>query len=180
MPLLEIVIGDDTDPDTVTAAVNFAQAIKKQPITCYEVPGFVVNRILNSASAEVWRAQEEGGLSIQKVDQAIQGAQVAPMGPFFLIDLLGLDTVLHVAEHLEASYEGDRFYVHQGMQRLVARSSWAPRPAAPASTRTASRRSRATPSRPRTSPTGWPTRRSSRPASCSRRASPHAARSTSA
>jgi 3-hydroxyacyl-CoA dehydrogenase len=123
MPLIEIVIGDDTDPDTVTTALNFAQAIKKQPITCYEVPGFVVNRILNSASAEVWRAQEEGGLSIQKVDQAIQGAQVAPMGPFFLIDLLGLDTVLHVAEHLEASYEGDRFYVHQGMQRLVARSS---------------------------------------------------------
>jgi enoyl-CoA hydratase/3-hydroxyacyl-CoA dehydrogenase len=42
------------------------------------------------------------------------------MGPFFLIDLLGLDTVLHVAEHLEESYEGDRFYVHQGMQRLVS------------------------------------------------------------
>jgi enoyl-CoA hydratase / 3-hydroxyacyl-CoA dehydrogenase len=118
MPLLEIVIGDETDPDTVSAALNFAQAIKKQPITCYEVPGFVVNRILNSASAEVWRAQEEGGLSLQKVDQAIQGAQVAPMGPFFLIDLLGLDTVLHVAEHLEEAY-GDRFYVHQGMQRLV-------------------------------------------------------------
>src|SRR5439155_19142297 len=43
---------------------------------------------------------------------------VAPMGPFFLVDLLGLDTVLHVAEHLQESY-GDRFYVHQGMQRLV-------------------------------------------------------------
>jgi enoyl-CoA hydratase/3-hydroxyacyl-CoA dehydrogenase len=119
MPLLEIVIGDDTDADTVSAAVNFAQTIKKQPITCYEVPGFVVNRILNSASAEVWRAQEEGGLSLQKVDQAIQSAQVAPMGPFFLIDLLGLDTVLHVAEHLEDAY-GERFYVHKGMQRLVA------------------------------------------------------------
>src|SRR5205085_11875320 len=43
---------------------------------------------------------------------------VAPMGPFFLVDLLGLDTVLHVAEHLEESY-GDRFYVHQGMKGLV-------------------------------------------------------------
>src|SRR3712207_2285925 len=119
MPLLEIVLGDDSSSETVSAAVNFAQAIRKQPITCHEVPGFVVNRILNSASAEVWRAQEEGGLDIQKVDQAIQGAQVAPMGPFFLIDLLGLDTVLHVAEHLEEAY-GDRFYVHKGMQRLVA------------------------------------------------------------
>src|SRR4051812_47151713 len=119
MPLLEIVEGDETDPATVTAAVNVAQAIRKQPITCAEVPGFVVNRILLSASSEIWRAQEEGGLSIKKIDEGVAEAKVAPMGPFFLVDLLGLDTVLHVAEHLNESY-GDRFYVHQGMQRLVA------------------------------------------------------------
>jgi 3-hydroxyacyl-CoA dehydrogenase len=41
------------------------------------------------------------------------------MGPFFLTDLLGLDTVLHVAEHLRESY-GDRFFVHRQMQELVA------------------------------------------------------------
>ena len=41
------------------------------------------------------------------------------MGPFFLTDLLGLDTVLNVAEHLQESY-GDRFYVHKGMEELVA------------------------------------------------------------
>ena len=41
------------------------------------------------------------------------------MGPFILTDFLGLDTVLHVAEHLRESY-GDRFYVHEGMQKLVA------------------------------------------------------------
>ncbi len=49
MPLIEIVEGDDTSPETVEAALNFAQTIKKQPIVCAEVPGFVVNRILNSA-----------------------------------------------------------------------------------------------------------------------------------
>src|SRR4051795_6735386 len=119
MPLLEIVEGDETDPATVTAALNFAQAIRKQPITCAEVPGFVVNRILNSAISEIWRAQEERGLSIKAIDEGVGAANVAPMGPFFLVDLLGLDTVLHVAEHLEESY-GDRFYVHQGMKRLVA------------------------------------------------------------
>src|SRR3954463_4005541 len=48
MPLIEIIEGDDTDPDTMQAALTFAQTIKKQPITCAEVPGFVVNRILNS------------------------------------------------------------------------------------------------------------------------------------
>src|SRR3954470_18392924 len=119
MPLLEIVEGDETEPDTITTAVNLAQAIRKQPITCAEVPGFVVNRILLSASSEIWRAQEERGLSIKKIDEGVGETKVAPMGPFFLVDLLGLDTVLHVAEHLNESY-GDSFYVHRGMQRLVA------------------------------------------------------------
>ena len=119
LPLVEIVEGDDTEADTITAAVNFAQAIRKQPIVCEEVPGFVVNRILNRGVSEIWRAQEEGKLSIKKIDEAAVAANVAPMGPFMLIDLLGLDTVLHVAEHLHESY-GDRFYVSPEMQSLVA------------------------------------------------------------
>jgi enoyl-CoA hydratase / 3-hydroxyacyl-CoA dehydrogenase len=119
MPLVEVIEGADTDPEVTQAAYNFAQTIKKQPITCGEVPGFVVNRILNSAVGEIWRAQEEQGLSIKKIDDAVGAANVAPMGPFFLVDLLGLDTVLHVAEHLNESY-GDSFYVHKGMQKLVA------------------------------------------------------------
>ena len=119
MPLVEIIEGEDTDPEVVQAAYNFAQTIKKQPITCGEVPGFVVNRILNSAVGEIWRAQEEQGLSIKKIDEAVAAANVAPMGPFFLVDLLGLDTVFHVAEHLRESY-GDSFYVHEGMRKLVS------------------------------------------------------------
>jgi enoyl-CoA hydratase/3-hydroxyacyl-CoA dehydrogenase len=119
MPLVEIISGEDTSRDTVTAAFNFAQAIRKQPITCSEVPGFIVNRILNSAAGEVWRQQEEKGLSIKKIDEGVAAANVSPMGPFFLIDMLGLDTVLHVAEYLHESY-GDSFYVHKGMQKLVA------------------------------------------------------------
>ncbi|MGZ5330195.1 MAG: 3-hydroxyacyl-CoA dehydrogenase family protein, partial [Solirubrobacterales bacterium] len=57
MPLVEIISGEDTSRETVTTAFNFAQTIRKQPITCGEVPGFVVNRILNSTVGEVWRAQ---------------------------------------------------------------------------------------------------------------------------
>jgi enoyl-CoA hydratase / 3-hydroxyacyl-CoA dehydrogenase len=119
MPLVEVIVGEDTAPETATAAYNFAQAIKKQPIVCGEVPGFVVNRILMATIGEVWRAQEEQGLSLKAIDEAIAAAQVAPMGPFFLTDLLGLDTVLHVAEHLSESY-GETFYVHQRLKRLVA------------------------------------------------------------
>ena len=100
MRLVEIVEGEDTSPETMQVATTFAQTIRKLPITCGEEPGFVVNRILNSAISEVWRMQEEGGLSIKAIDDAVAASRVAPMGPFFLTDLLGLDTVLHVAEHL--------------------------------------------------------------------------------
>ncbi|HXR28847.1 MAG TPA: enoyl-CoA hydratase-related protein [Solirubrobacteraceae bacterium] len=120
MPLIEIVEGEDTSAETVSVALTFAQAIRKQPITCAEVPGFVVNRILNSGIAEVWRAQEEQGLSIKKIDEGVGAAGVVPVGPYHLVNLLGLDTVLHVAEHLVESYGEERFYVPKGMQKLVA------------------------------------------------------------
>jgi enoyl-CoA hydratase/3-hydroxyacyl-CoA dehydrogenase len=119
MPLVEVIASDDTTQETATAAYNFAQAIKKQPIVCGEVPGFVVNRVLMATMGEIWRAQEKGGLSLKAIDEAIAAAKAAPMGPFFLTDLLGLDTVLHVAEHLHDSY-GESFYVHEGLQSLVA------------------------------------------------------------
>ena len=107
MPLIEIVEGEETSAETVGAAVTFAQAIRKQPITCAEVPGFVVNRILNSGTSEIWREQEEKGLSIKKIDDGVGAAGVIPVGPYHLVNLLGLDTVLHVAEHLAESY-GER------------------------------------------------------------------------
>jgi enoyl-CoA hydratase/3-hydroxyacyl-CoA dehydrogenase len=118
MPLVEVVAGEDTSQETATAAFNFAQTIRKQPIVCGEVPGFVVNRILMATIGEIWRAQEDQGLSLKAIDEAIAAAKVAPMGPFFLTDLLGLDTVLHVAEHLADSY-GEGFYVHEGLRKLV-------------------------------------------------------------
>jgi enoyl-CoA hydratase / 3-hydroxyacyl-CoA dehydrogenase len=120
MPLIEIVEGEETSAETVAAAVTFAQAIRKQPITCAEVPGFVVNRILNSGISELWREQEEKGLSIKKIDEGVGAAGVVPVGPFHLVDLLGLDTVLHVAEHLLQSYGEERFYAPEGMRRLVS------------------------------------------------------------
>ena len=120
MPLVEIVEGDETSPETVTAALTFAQAIRKQPIACLEVPGFVVNRILMAGMSEIWREQEEKKLSIKAMDEGIGAAGVVPMGPYFLVNLLGLDTVLHVAEHVADAYGEERFYVPKGMQKLVS------------------------------------------------------------
>ena len=119
MRLIEVVEGEETSEETMQSAANFAQQIRKMPIRCREVPGFVVNRILNSAASEIWRHKDESGSSAQEIDKEIADAKVTPMGPFYLSDLLGLDTVLHVAEHLQKSY-GERFYVSPEMKELVA------------------------------------------------------------
>lgn len=118
MRLVEVIEGDETSEETLQAAANFAQQIRKQAIRCGEVPGFVVNRILNSAASEIWRVQDEEGLDVKEIDKIVQESKAAPMGPFFLADLLGLETVLHVAEHLRDSY-GDRFFVSPAMRELV-------------------------------------------------------------
>jgi 3-hydroxyacyl-CoA dehydrogenase len=118
MRLIEVIEGDDTSTETAQAAVSFAQAIRKMPIRCGEAPGFVVNRILNSSVSELWRFQEQTGIDVNELDTIVTESKAAPMGPFYLSDLLGLDTVLHVAEYLNESY-GERFYVHKQMRSLV-------------------------------------------------------------
>jgi 3-hydroxyacyl-CoA dehydrogenase len=123
MRLIEVVEGEETSEETMQATVNFAQRIRKMPIRCGEAPGFVVNRILNSAASEIWRHKDESGRSAEEIDKEIADAKVTPMGPFFLSDLLGLDTVLHVAIHLRESY-GDRFYVSPEMKELVAAGNY--------------------------------------------------------
>jgi 3-hydroxyacyl-CoA dehydrogenase len=123
MRLIEVIEGEETSEETMQVAANFAQQIRKMPIRSGEVPGFIVNRVLNSAASEIWRYKDETGTSAQDIDKEISEAKVTPMGPFFLSDLLGLDTVLHVAEHLRASY-GDRFYVSPEMKELVAAGNY--------------------------------------------------------
>jgi 3-hydroxyacyl-CoA dehydrogenase len=119
MRLVEVVEGDETSAETAQAAANFAQAIRKTPIRCGECPGFVVNRILGSLASEMWRYQDESGVSVEEIDAYVQEHKLAPMGPFRLSDMTGLDTTLKVAHDLRDAY-GDRFHVHAAMERLVA------------------------------------------------------------
>jgi 3-hydroxyacyl-CoA dehydrogenase len=118
MRLIEVIEGEDTSPETMQAAANFAQAIRKMPVRCAECPGFVVNRILTSTASEIWRYQDETGTDIEEIDKALTESKLVPMGPFFLADMSGLDTTLKVARDMQDAY-GDRFYVHQGMAELV-------------------------------------------------------------
>jgi 3-hydroxyacyl-CoA dehydrogenase len=117
--LVEVIEGDDTAPETVRAAMSFAQSIRKAPIHCADVPGFVVNRVLTAAVSEVWRYQEQTGIETSKLDSLMRDSGAAPIGPFALADVLGLDTVLYVTEYLQECY-GERFHVHQGMRERVA------------------------------------------------------------
>jgi enoyl-CoA hydratase/3-hydroxyacyl-CoA dehydrogenase len=125
MPLLEIVEGDLTSPETIATTYAFAQATKKQPIVVGEGPGFTVNRILAASMSEIFRAQQEQGLSIQKIDDGLKG-KALPMGPFFLMNSLGLDPSLHLQEQMvEEVDEGDtstsaRFFNHARQTELVA------------------------------------------------------------
>jgi len=89
MRLIEVIEGDETSEETMQSAVEFAQQIRKQPIRCVEAPGFVVNRILNSAVSEIWKVRDEEDVPVEEVDKIVTDAKAAPMGPFFLADLLG-------------------------------------------------------------------------------------------
>jgi enoyl-CoA hydratase / 3-hydroxyacyl-CoA dehydrogenase len=122
MRLIEVIEGEETSPETVQAAANFAQAIRKMPVRCAECPGFVVNRILASTASEIWRFQDETGTDVKEIDKALVEAKLVPMGPFFLADMSGLDTALKVARDMQDAY-GDRFYVHQGMSELVGQGN---------------------------------------------------------
>ncbi len=126
MRLVEVIEGDETSGDTMQTAINFVQKIRKMPVRCADAPGFVVNRILVSAASEIWRVQDETGADVQEIDRIVAESKVVPMGPFFLADMSGLDTGLHVAEYLKEQYDDEdadgegRFYVHQGMRERVA------------------------------------------------------------
>ncbi len=117
--VIEVIEGDDTSPETMQAAANFAQAIRRTPIHSRDSPGFVVNRILFAALSELWRYQQDSGISIEELDASIAESKAAPMGPFFLADLLGLDSVMRLTEHLRECH-GDRFEIPERMRELVA------------------------------------------------------------
>lgn len=116
--LVEVIEGEFTSSETSTAAYNFAQAIKKSPITCADAPGFVVNRVLTASLGEMFRAADEHDLSPAQIDAAVVSLKTAPVGPATLIDTLGLDTVLHVMEHLNEAL-GENFYVAPKIKELV-------------------------------------------------------------
>jgi len=108
MRLVEVVRGEDTSDATADAAAAVAERMGKTPVRVRECPGFLVNRILVRALVEAYRHAGEIGAGRAAADAAVVEAGPAPMGPFALGDLVGLDTLLHVQRGLVEAY-GERF-----------------------------------------------------------------------
>jgi 3-hydroxyacyl-CoA dehydrogenase/enoyl-CoA hydratase/3-hydroxybutyryl-CoA epimerase len=106
MKLVEVIPGLRTDEETVEEIVALAENLRKVPIRVKECPGFLVNRLLMPYLNEAVLALEEGSASVQQIDQAMR-EEGWPMGPFTLIDALGLDICAEAGKVLWQGY-GDR------------------------------------------------------------------------
>lgn len=118
MRLVEVVVGEESSPETVASAVAFVSQIRKSPVRCADSPGFVVNRIFAAMNSEAWAEQEATQRPVADVDAELRASGLVPMGPFEVADMIGLDTVVRVDSELRDAY-GDAFRVHGGMQELV-------------------------------------------------------------
>lgn len=103
MKLVEVVPGLQTSPETVDTAVTFAESLRKIPVRVKECAGFLVNRLLMPYLNEAAFALQEGAVDPKTADTAMREFGM-PMGPFALMDLLGLDVCAEVAEILHDSY----------------------------------------------------------------------------
>ena len=117
MKLVEIVPGLDTDPDTVDDLVMFTESLRKLPVVVQECPGFLVNRLLMPYLNEATMCLEEGAASAREIDETMV-KWGWPMGPFTLMDMLGLDVCAHVGDYLAEEY-GERMESAWLMPRLV-------------------------------------------------------------
>src|SRR2546423_870375 len=103
MKLLEIVRALETDDETIAAAVNVGRRMSKDVVVIKESPGFITSRINAMISNEAFYMLQEGIASASDIDKALKLGLNHTMGPFELVDLVGLDTRLHILEYLHKS-----------------------------------------------------------------------------
>ncbi|MGH7204709.1 MAG: 3-hydroxyacyl-CoA dehydrogenase [Nitrospiraceae bacterium] len=103
MPLVEVIPGLATDQQTIDDVVGFAESIRKAPIVVKECAGFLVNRLLMPYLNEAIFSFQEGAASLKQIDQDMTAFGM-PVGPFTLLDTLGLDICCEVARILHKSY----------------------------------------------------------------------------
>ncbi len=103
MKLLEIVRALETDEETLTACTEVGRRMGKEVVVIKESPGFITSRINAMIGNEAFYMLQEGIASAQDIDRALKLGLNHPMGPFELVDLVGLDTRLSILEYLHKS-----------------------------------------------------------------------------
>ncbi|HSE91879.1 MAG TPA: 3-hydroxyacyl-CoA dehydrogenase family protein, partial [Methylomirabilota bacterium] len=119
MRLVEVVRTILTDESAVAAATEWIHAIGKVPVQTKDSTAFIVNRLLVPYLLDAIRLYEGGLASLEDIDQAMKLGCGYPMGPFTLLDLVGLDTTMYVAEVMFDEYREPRYAPPPLLKRMV-------------------------------------------------------------
>ncbi len=119
MKLVEVVKTIATSPEVYDAAYEFAKKLGKVPVRTSDKTGFIVNRLLVPYLLDAIRAYEEGVGSIEDIDQAMKLGCGYPMGPFTLLDFVGLDTTYYITHVMYDEFKERRFASPPLLKRMV-------------------------------------------------------------
>jgi 3-hydroxybutyryl-CoA dehydrogenase len=120
MKLVEVVATIMTAPAVMDEAMKFAVSLGKVPIRTTDRSGFIVNRLLVPYLLDAIRALEEGAGSVEDIDKGMKLGCGYPMGPFTLLDFVGLETTLYIANIMFEEFREKRFAPPPLLKRLVA------------------------------------------------------------
>jgi 3-hydroxybutyryl-CoA dehydrogenase len=120
MPLLEVIRTITTDDESFQTGLDYGQKLGKQVVEAKDKTGFIVNRLLVPYMLDAIRAYEEGVGSIEDIDAAMRGGAAHPMGPFTLLDFVGLDTTKSIADIMFDEYREKRFAAPPTLRKMVA------------------------------------------------------------
>jgi 3-hydroxyacyl-CoA dehydrogenase len=110
MKLLEVVRADGTSDETFDSLMAFGRALGKHVVVCKDTPGFIVNRLLVPYMMEAVRMLERGDASIEDIDAAMKLGAGYPMGPFQLLDYVGLDTCKFIMDGWHEEYPDEELF----------------------------------------------------------------------
>jgi len=119
MKLVEVVKTIATAPEVYDAAYEFGKKLGKVPVRTSDKTGFIVNRLLVPYLLDAIRAYEEGVGSIEDIDNAMKLGCGYPMGPFTLLDFVGLDTTYYITHVMYDEFKERRFASPPLLKRLV-------------------------------------------------------------
>jgi 3-hydroxybutyryl-CoA dehydrogenase len=119
MKLVEVVRTITTSEETEQRALDFVRALGKEPIRAKDSSGFVVNLLLIPYMIDAIKALESNVASVEDIDKGMQLGAGHPMGPFTLLDFVGLDTVYKIAEIMFTEYRESRYAPPPLLKRMV-------------------------------------------------------------